>query len=341
MKPSFTIKKSENTGLVSLRLPYKGGVFQVSTGIKVKLEEWESGIVTNPLRDTLEHFKNFYKSTNVKDKSVVVTEWDKFNNGSSKMLSSFIDNAIENKNNSGVYQNCKKLILSYGDIEVYRINMEWYKGFSDYLMDHPEKYSSAYIAKMVSTLKTILKMAYKDGLLKSISFLEDNVSIKAKNSENIHLTSEEVKRLRAIELEGRLDFVRNIFVVLCLTGIKYSELSNITRDMIKSGKNKYGKTFYVINSDKDVTIPIIYDDVIDLFDKIFVKRFISPQKFNEYIKEVALLAGFTDEVSITEFRGNDSVVKVYEKWQLFNSELAKRSFLVNCYLDRLRWHSSF
>jgi integrase len=68
------------------------------------------------------------------------------------------------------------------------------------------------------------------------------------------------------------------------------------------------------------------------------------QKFNEFIKEVAKMAGLTDEVTITRTEMADApskgrrtkreaqrVTQRYEKWQCVSAHTARRSFATNMY----------
>ena len=72
------------------------------------------------------------------------------------------------------------------------------------------------------------------------------------------------------------------------------------------------------------------------------------QKFNEFIKEVAKLAGLTDEVTITRTEMADApskgrrtkreaqrVAQRYEKWQCVSAHPARRSFATNMYKRNL------
>ena len=55
------------------------------------------------------------------------------------------------------------------------------------------------------------------------------------------------------------------------------------------------------------------------------------QKFNEYIKDVARLAGLTDEVTITRTEAGERVTQRYHKWECVTAHTARRSFATNMY----------
>jgi len=58
---------------------------------------------------------------------------------------------------------------------------------------------------------------------------------------------------------------------------------------------------------------------------------ISNQKFNDYIKFVAQLAGLTETRKITDTRGNTENENIYPLYQLVTSHCCRRSYATNMF----------
>ncbi|MDD3875847.1 MAG: phage integrase SAM-like domain-containing protein [Bacteroidales bacterium] len=135
----------------------------------------------------------------------------------------------------------------------------------------------------------------------------------------------------------KLAQIRDVYCFCCFTSLRYSDIANLKKNDFKQDAegNLYIEIMTVKTDDK-LTIQLnkyavaIWNKYmnIDLRDN---RAFpvISNQKYNEYLKEAARLAGFDSKESITEFRGNKRIDTTFEKWELLTTHTARKTFIIN------------
>mgnify|MGYP002518102749 CR=1 FL=1 len=139
----------------------------------------------------------------------------------------------------------------------------------------------------------------------------------------VYLTNEEVTRIAQLPLCGTYAVARDIFIVGCHTGMRFSDYSRLSMKDISDGVIH----FITQKCKTPVDIPA-HPRVLAILDKYNgVLPSISPQKFNVYIKDVCKEAGLTE--SITVRKGGQHVR--HEKWELVSSHTARRTGLTNMY----------
>jgi integrase len=150
------------------------------------------------------------------------------------------------------------------------------------------------------------------------------------------LSKQELQALNELDLTDnpRLDKVRDLFLVGCWTGLRFSDFSNIQAKNIKGGFI----TIKTQKTGKEVVIPI-HEVVLNILDKYKDKTenslppSISNQKMNEYLKEIAEKAEFKETVSKTFTKAGKTVTINKSKFDLVSCHTARRSFATNMYLD--------
>lgn len=158
--------------------------------------------------------------------------------------------------------------------------------------------------------------------------------------DNIALNEKELQALADLDLTARpyLDRVRDQFLLLAWTGCRYSDLPKLTRRYIVK---EDGDDVFSLEQQKTgakVVIPIL-PPIVPILEKYDYQppKPISNQRFNDYIKEVAHLAGLDDEVTTThtqQERGDFTPGRVETrrpKWQAVTAHTARRSFATNMY----------
>ena len=72
--------------------------------------------------------------------------------------------------------------------------------------------------------------------------------------------------------------------------------------------------------------------------KIFIKyegvlpRYLSNQKMNEYLKEIASLTGLDQKIYVAIAKGGRTIENIHAKFGLVTTHTARRSFVTNAYL---------
>jgi integrase len=123
--------------------------------------------------------------------------------------------------------------------------------------------------------------------------------------------------------------VRDLLIVGCWTGVRFSDISQITPDAIED------YIIYIKQSKTGgkVAIPV-HDYVKAILDKYdgSLPPSISNQRFNEYLKEVVKKAKVKDIVHKAITKGGVTRSKSYSKWELVTTHTGRRSFATNNYL---------
>lgn len=125
-----------------------------------------------------------------------------------------------------------------------------------------------------------------------------------------------------------LERIRDLFLVGCWTGLRFGDLSRVKPENIKDG-------FIEIEQAKTMGLVIIplHHYVTAILGKYNgeLPKAISNQKTNKYLKDVARMAGLTDNVHITETVGSLQKSVKRQKWELVTTHTARRSFASNQY----------
>ena len=158
--------------------------------------------------------------------------------------------------------------------------------------------------------------------------------------DNCYLDENELQALADLDLSDNphLDRVRDQFLLLAWTGCRYSDLGKLTRKYIV---NEDGDNCFKLEQQKTgakVVIPIL-PPIVPILEKYDYQppRPISNQRFNDYIKEVARMAGLDEEVAVshTQQQKGEFVPGRVEtrraKWQAVTAHSARRSFATNMY----------
>jgi integrase len=152
----------------------------------------------------------------------------------------------------------------------------------------------------------------------------------AEESESIALTEEELDSLAALNLKDRpaLEKVRDLFLVGCHTGCRFSDISQIIPENISGG-------FIRIRQHKTgqrVVIPL-HANVTALIEKYrgVLPTPISNQKFNFELKKIAEMAEINDRTHKAITRGGVRVSKSFQRWELVTTHTARRTFATNLY----------
>ena len=211
------------------------------------------------------------------------------------------------------------------------------KGLNDYvtyLRDVKEMRNST-IGKQLSFLKWFLRWAFKKGLHQNNDYDSYKPKLKSTQKKIIFLTWEELNKLREFEIPAAkqaLDRVRDVFLFQCFTGLRYSDVFNLRRSDIKGDHIevttvKTSDSLIIELNDHSKAILDKYKDVVFEDDKVL--PVITNQKMNDYLKELAELAGIDEPVRQTYYRGNERIDEVTPKYALLGTHAGRRTFICN------------
>jgi hypothetical protein len=114
------------------------------------------------------------------------------------------------------------------------IDLDFYNSFIDFLIK--KNYGKNTIGTLIKNIKVFMNEAVDRKLTANLQFNYKRFKTVEEPTETIYLTEKVIKRLYGLDLSSnsRLDKVRDLFIVACYTGLRFSDLmvlrkENITR----------------------------------------------------------------------------------------------------------------
>ena len=211
------------------------------------------------------------------------------------------------------------------------------RGLNDYvgyLRDVKEMRNTT-IGKQLSFLKWFLRWAFKKGVHQNNAYDSYKPKLKSTQKKIIFLTWDELNRLREFKIpfnKQALERVRDVFLFQCFTGLRYSDVFNLRRSDIKGDHIevttvKTSDSLIIELNNHSKAILNKYKDVAFEDDKVL--PVITNQKMNDYLKELAELAGIDEPIRQTYYKGNERIDDVTPKYALLGTHAGRRTFICN------------
>lgn len=213
--------------------------------------------------------------------------------------------------------------LYQADIYTNSVGEEFIDDFICYLEENNLRQN--YIITLLALIKSMAAKAAKYGYAVDPSY--DDINLDAEDTFSVFLSMNEITRIYYfVGLTKKQERIRDLFVVGCLTALRYSDYSTLTSDNFTKD--------YIIKVTKKtgvkVTIPL-HDYVREIYAKYdgVISSGLSIQHFNRYIKQICKKVGITDEVSFSYTKGGKLIYEKRQKWELICSHTARRSAATN------------
>lgn len=206
--------------------------------------------------------------------------------------------------------------------------------FVNYLRDNKSLRNST-IGKQLGFLKWFLRWSKKKGYNTNFAFELFRPKLKTTQKKVIFLTWAELTQLREYEIpetKKYLERVRDVFLFLCFTGLRYSDVFNLRRSDIKDNHIEITtiKTADSLIIELNKHSNAILDKYKEVhFENDKVLPVITNQKMNDYLKELAELAEINEPVREVYYKGNQRVDEVTPKYALLGSHAGRRTFICN------------
>jgi hypothetical protein len=176
----------------------------------------------------------------------------------------------------------------------------------------------------------------------NISFRKKSFRVVSEKTDAIFLNEKELKELESLDLsrDKRLEKVRDLFIVGCWTGLRFSDFTRIKSHHIKG-------EYIEIEQQKTgskVFIPIhpTVQKVMQKYKGQYPNSLppaISNQKMNEYLKEIGPnVESLKEIISLSNTLRGSKVLKNVIKHELIVTHTARRSFATNQYLKGIPVH---
>jgi integrase len=189
---------------------------------------------------------------------------------------------------------------------------------------HQVRLTDNTVAKQILTLKRFLRWARDRGYTDATGF--DRLSWKRQEPDIMTLTAEEVAALEQLVLptSGYLDNARQLFLLACYTGLRFSDLISIKAEHLR------GQVLRMTTQKtrETVTVPLRAEALVIVEQLLAGKvRPITNQKLNDYLKELGQLAPITVPVEVIRFRGGVRESTTVANWERLGCHTGRRTFV--------------
>jgi integrase len=185
-----------------------------------------------------------------------------------------------------------------------------------------------YIEKIQSLVRRASQYNY------AVDNTYDEIDLLAEPTNAVFLSMNEITRIYYYKFEKQdkrkaKERIRDLFVIGCLTALRYSDYSTLTKDNLQNG--------YIVKRTKktnvDVKVPA-HDYVKEIFAKYGgnIPNGLCIQYVNKYLKVIMKEIGLNDPITFSYTKGGKLITVTREKWELISSHTARRSAATNMYL---------
>lgn len=227
-----------------------------------------------------------------------------------------------------VYKSLKALLKAYSpDISMKQIDDKWMQGLILHMCK--EGMTNRTQSNYYRVLKTFL----------NANDISLNFTPKFKVVENdvVYLTAAELHNIYTVKIcvenrdkkysENVMSAVRDIFVVQCLTGLRYSDMIHIYKENIQEDED--GKYIVLVMKKTMKRIKIYFNDralhILEMWD--YNLPHYKLEVMNRWLPEIAKQAGVKGRVEVVRMIGSKRVVEHKEKWEVIKTHTARRTFI--------------
>ncbi len=365
-KVNFYLKDpaASDETLIYLFFAFDGSRLKYSTGETIKPSHWNANTMrvkksvggSTDINDWLDKIqssvKEIYRTMNTNGELISTTilrdKLDSIRHGKKERLTlyafieSYIDSVTSSKKAStiSVYRTTVKHLHAFEKhsrqkLDFESMNLDFYNDFSDYLI-REKGFSTNSIGKYIKTIKVFLNEATDRGINQKLDFKSKRFKVTTEDTESIYLNEAEIQKLNDLSLKVKikLERVRDLFIVGCYTGLRFSDFTQIKAENIKDG-------YFNIRTQKTdefVSIPIhpMVKDIMKKYQNEYMNSLppsISNQKMNEYLKKIGEMAEISDVIITSQTKGTVRVETKSKKFELITTHTARRSFATNLYLS--------
>ena len=355
MNVRYNLLKKKNTSYILLCISYDGKRLQTSINEKIDSNKWSKlkqrvkiscteAFNINSYLDKIEAIaKKIYYKCKMEGYSPTTDGFKEMIfsklNGSNKKLSfyEFVEEFTELSKNSKkkeTIDDYNYTIKSLKEFEKYKrrridwdtLDMKFYDAYMDFQYNVKGN-SQNLFGKRIKHIKTFLNAAYESGNNKHMMY--KGFKRLQFDTDTIYLNEQEIDKMYMLDLskKKRLERIRDLFIVECLTGVRYGDLMKITKEYIfkDSIKIKVSKTGQVLHT---LLLPTT-KKILKKYNFILPK--ISNSNYNKYIKEVGEIACINQTLTQESYRSGKAVSFKRKKYQLITTHTARRSFATNMY----------
>ena len=335
---------------IRIRLSYSSNRIELSTGIRIDRNKWDDSKkkvknnCTNKLKQSASDinaklseyelelqniFKRFEIEERIPNKEEIkylfnLALENQGNSSKEKMFFDYFDEFV--KENGRLKNWTTSTYKKFGTVKNHLwdfnpklsfsyLNEKGLTNYVEFLRSVPEMRNST-IEKQIGFLKWFLRWAKSKGYNNNFAYETFKPKLKSTQKKIIFLNQEELKKLKEYKVPNNknyLERVKDVFIFLCYSGLRYSDAYNLKRSDIKEDyfeitTVKTGDSLVIELNKNTKEILEKYKEIP--FPKNKALPVISNQKMNDYLRELAELAGIDESIRTTFYKGVNRQQKV-------------------------------
>ena len=213
------------------------------------------------------------------------------------------------------YEKEHKKILKFKDL-----NEAFFIDFISFLREKYDLYDTS-TGNRIGNVKTFLLWAIRRGHKVPVDF--KSVSLPKRDTDDVALSFKDLDALESLELTGIDQKVRDLFLIGCYSGQRFSdysvfEISDVRKGMTVKRAEKTENASFIPLHPK-------LKRLLDFYDWHLPK--ISRVHFNNKLKHICKLAGFDEIIKKTSFQGSHKKVEKNPRYKMVSSHTARRTFI--------------
>jgi Phage integrase family/Phage integrase SAM-like domain len=195
--------------------------------------------------------------------------------------------------------------------------------------------------KQFKNLKAFINWSIDQAFISKFS--TKHIHARTESTVHVYLTEHELSQLESMELVGEEKLVRDVFLISCETGLRFSDVCCLTSTTSKTDFIEvYPKKTRKNNPENRILIPF----------SARLKRIISANhgkfpnysyskinRFNHLLREICKAAAFTSEVITYRIHHNKEVQITFQKYELVSSHTGRRTFCTLKFLAGMPSHA--
>ncbi len=247
------------------------------------------------------------------------------------------------KGTIGIYKNTLLTLKEYSIKKQKRIgfdtiDLDFYTEYMEYLTKEKNLANNS-IGRHIKTIKSFLNDAAERDIHKNLSFKSKKFKVLTEKIDSIYLNTSELDELFKLDLSNKpsLEHVRDLFLVGCWTGLRFSDFSRI------EPKHINGDFIEITTKKTEESVVIPIHPTVKLIMGKYKDKFpnslppsISNAKTNKHLKEIGSKLECLNVMVTTKItKGGQLLISNNKKYELMVTHTARRSFATNHYKSGL------
>lgn len=175
--------------------------------------------------------------------------------------------------------------------------------------------------------------ATERGVNNNLEFRNKKFKTIREESDSIYLSVDELNKIEKLDLSSspRLEKVKDLFLIGCYTGLRFSDFTQIKQENINSDNTVINIRTHKTGQRVSIPLHKTVRNILKKYNNNLPKAYTN-QTMNEYLKQIVSLAGIKELIETTITRAGKIEKNISPKYKLVSTHTARRSFATNLYL---------